>query len=246
MRFCAPVLAALICAGGFAAEDAVPVLPGVNPAGDAGEALVNDASYAIGRDIGNKVGGVVSEYDLNRERFMAGLESALSGATAEMSDEQMEAVLRAFQEVQMEKAQKQAEAEAAEAPQRLEKNAEWLAENAKKEGVTQLPSGLQYKVITSGDAAGVSPAPGDRVECHYVGTKLDGTVFDSSVARGTPAVFSVGQLIAGWNEALTLMKPGDKWKLFIPSELAYGKQGPPSIGSDQILVFELELINVLK
>ncbi len=246
MRFCAPVLAALICAGGYAAEDTAPVLPGVNPAGDAGETLLNDASYSIGRDIGNKVGGVVTEYDLNRERFMAGLESALAGTKPELSDEQMEAALSAFQQVQMDKAQKKAEAEAAEAPQRLAKNAEWLAANAKKDGVIELPSGLQYKVLKSGDAAGVSPGPGDRVECHYVGTKLDGTVFDSSVARGTPATFSVGQLIPGWNEALTLMKPGDKWKLFIPSDLAYGKQGPPAIGSDQILIFELELLHVMK
>ncbi len=247
MRFCVPALLCLSCFA-VGAEETAPAAdaaPATDEAPPAENALMLDASYAIGRDIGDKVGGVVTEYDLNRERFLAGLESSLAGAEPEMSPERMQEVLMAFQQFQMQKQQQKAAAEAAAAPQLLAKNAEWLAENAKTDGVIQLPSGLQYQVLASGPADGTSPTDGTRVECHYTGTKLDGTVFDSSVQRGQPAQFAVGQLIAGWNEALPMMKPGDKWKLFIPSNLAYGENAPPTIGANQILIFELELLRVL-
>lgn len=243
MRFCVPALVCLSCF--VAAEDVAPVVDVPPASANAEDALLLDASYAIGRDIGGKIGGVVNEYDLNRDRFMAGLESALADAESEMPAARMQEVLMAFQQMQMQKQQEKAAKEAAEAPQRLAKNAEWLAENAKKEGVVALPSGLQYKVLASGPADGTSPKEGQRVECHYIGTKLDGTVFDSSVQRGQPAQFTVGQLIPGWNQALQLMKPGDKWMLFIPSNLAYGENAPPTIGANQILIFELELLRIL-
>jgi FKBP-type peptidyl-prolyl cis-trans isomerase FklB len=248
MRLCAALFA--VSAAFLAAEETTPAptpapAEAVAPATD-DASLMKDASYAIGRDIGSRVTGVVKQYDLDPDRFMSGLKSVLENTESEMSPERMQEVLMAFQQMQQTKAMEAQQREAAEAPMRLEKNKAWLAENATKPGIVVLPSGLQYEILKSGDAAGASPAMGVQVECHYTGTKLDGTVFDSSVERGQPAQFGVGQLIAGWNEALQLMKPGDKWKLYIPSELAYGEQAPPDIGANQILIFELELRKVLK
>ena len=125
----------------------------------------------------------------------------------------------------------------------IEEGKTFLAENSKKEGVTTLPSGLQYEVITEG--SGDKPKATDSVKCHYHGTLLDGTVFDSSVQRGQPAVFGVNQVIKGWVEALQLMSVGSKWKLFIPSNLAYGEQGAgSSIEPNSTLIFEVELLGI--
>jgi FKBP-type peptidyl-prolyl cis-trans isomerase FklB len=122
----------------------------------------------------------------------------------------------------------------------------FLAENAKRDEVTVTASGLQYEVINTGDAAGKKPAVNSTVKTHYHGTLINGQVFDSSVERGQPIEFAVNGVIAGWTEALQLMVPGDKWKLYIPHNLAYGAQGAGSaIGPYQALVFEVELIDVL-
>jgi FKBP-type peptidyl-prolyl cis-trans isomerase FklB len=119
----------------------------------------------------------------------------------------------------------------------------FLAENAKKEGVVSLPSGLQYKVVTMGD--GVKPKASDKVTTHYHGTLIDGTVFDSSVDRGQPATFPVGGVIKGWVEALQLMPVGSKWILYVPQDLAYGERGAgPSIGPYSTLIFEVELLSI--
>ena len=119
----------------------------------------------------------------------------------------------------------------------------YLAENARKEGVVTTESGLQYEVLTKG--SGVSPTAEDSVTVHYTGTLIDGTVFDSSVDRGEPATFGVTQVIAGWTEALQLMSVGDKLRLVIPSDLAYGLRGAgPSIGPNSTLIFEVELLNI--
>ena len=119
----------------------------------------------------------------------------------------------------------------------------YLAENAKKEGVVTTESGLQYEVLTKG--SGASPTADDSVTVHYTGTLIDGTVFDSSVERGEPATFGVTQVIAGWTEALQLMSVGDKLRLVIPSDLAYGLRGAgPSIGPNSTLIFEVELLNI--
>jgi FKBP-type peptidyl-prolyl cis-trans isomerase FklB len=120
----------------------------------------------------------------------------------------------------------------------------YLAENKTKAGVVTLPSGLQYSIMKEG--TGEKPASTDKVKVHYHGTLIDGSVFDSSVERGQPAEFGVTQVIQGWVEALQLMPVGSKWKLFIPSNLAYGPQGPPSIGPNQVLIFEVELIDIIK
>ena len=123
------------------------------------------------------------------------------------------------------------------------KQTDFLTANAKKEGVKVLPSGLQYKVIKSG--SGKTPKATDSVKVHYHGTLIDGTVFDSSVDRGEPITFPVNGVIKGWTEALQLMKEGDKWQLFIPSDLAYGERGaPPKIAPNSTLVFEVELLAV--
>ena len=120
----------------------------------------------------------------------------------------------------------------------------YLAANKSKAGVVALPSGLQYQVMKAG--TGPKPTSADTVKVHYHGTLTDGTVFDSSVQRGEPAQFGVTQVIQGWVEALQLMPVGSKWKLFIPSNLAYGPQAPPSIGPNQVLVFEVELLEIVK
>ena len=126
----------------------------------------------------------------------------------------------------------------------IEKGKAFLAENAKKEGIVTLPSGLQYEVITEGN--GKKPSATDRVKCHYEGTLIDGTLFDSSIKRGQPAVFGVNQVIRGWVEALQLMSEGSKWRLFIPSELGYGaQQAGEMIPPHSTLIFEVELIEVL-
>jgi FKBP-type peptidyl-prolyl cis-trans isomerase FklB len=127
----------------------------------------------------------------------------------------------------------------------IEKGKAFLAENAKREGVVTLPSGLQYEVITEG--TGIKPSANDQVKCHYEGTLIDGTLFDSSVKRGQPAVFGVSQVIKGWVEALQLMPEGSKWKLYIPSELGYGsQQAGEMIPPYSTLIFEVELIKVIK
>jgi len=135
----------------------------------------------------------------------------------------------------------------AQSAKKFEKNKSegetFLAENAKKEGVVVLPSGLQYKVIT--DGTGAKPAATDKVTVHYHGTLIDGTVFDSSVDRGTPASFPVNGVIKGWVEALQLMPTGSKWQLYIPSDLAYGERGAGGdIGPFATLIFDVELISI--
>ena len=120
---------------------------------------------------------------------------------------------------------------------------DFLARNAEREGVATTDSGLQYEVLVAG--SGASPAPTDLVTVHYTGTLIDGTVFDSSVQRGQPAEFPANRLIAGWVEALQLMQVGDKWKLFIPPELAYGNRGAgPLIAPGATLIFEIELLGI--
>jgi FKBP-type peptidyl-prolyl cis-trans isomerase len=126
----------------------------------------------------------------------------------------------------------------------LAKGQEFLAENKSKEGIQTTDSGLQYKVLEEG--AGASPGPTDRVTVDYEGRLLSGDVFDSSIARGEPATFGVNQVIAGWTEALQMMKPGSRWELYIPSDLAYGERGGPGggIGSNETLIFEVKLISI--
>ena len=123
-----------------------------------------------------------------------------------------------------------------------DKGLAFLAENGKRANVVTTPSGLQYEVLSSG--TGATPGATDVVQTHYHGTFIDGRVFDSSVRRGQPAEFPVNGVISGWTEALQLMQVGDKWKLYVPSNLAYGSRGVGDIGPDETLIFEVELLNV--
>ncbi|MFB6341336.1 FKBP-type peptidyl-prolyl cis-trans isomerase [Saccharicrinis sp. FJH62] len=190
-------------------------------------------SYALGLSVaGSLLGSGVKEMDF--EKFNKGLRDAMEGKMPEISSEEARQVLNDFFESVQNKASE------------INKKAgdDFLNENAKREEVTVLPSGLQYEVLTDGE--GNKPSATDSVKCHYHGTLIDGTVFDSSVQRGAPATFGVNQVIKGWVEALQLMTEGSKWKLFIPSELAYGNQGAGQmIGPDTTLVFEVELLEIV-
>ena len=149
--------------------------------------------------------------------------------------QEFDAIARNFFQAQQAK-----QGEAAE-----QKGKEYLEKNATAEGVKVTETGLQYKVLTAG--TGATPSAESRVSVHYEGRLIDGTVFDSSIERGEPAQFPVGGVIAGWTEALKMMKEGDKWQLYIPSELAYGTRGAgPQIGPNETLIFDVELLEVLK
>jgi FKBP-type peptidyl-prolyl cis-trans isomerase FklB len=157
-----------------------------------------------------------------------------------MTEEEYKATMTALQKEMMEK---QADAARKLAEKNKKEGEAFLAENGKKEGVVTLPSGLQYKVIQSGK--GKTPKSTDTVETNYRGTLIDGTEFDSSYKRGQTATFPVNGVIAGWTEALQKMKEGDKWQLFVPSNLAYGERGAGrEIGPNATLLFEVELIAV--
>ncbi|MDA9901768.1 FKBP-type peptidyl-prolyl cis-trans isomerase [Gammaproteobacteria bacterium] len=194
--------------------------------------------YSIGVNIGQTLlaQGIVEGLDL--DAFMSGMVDSIN-SEAKLTDEEMFAAIQIFQE--------RMAAEAEEAlTGNLASSAEFLAVNAAQEGVISLSSGLQYLVLSSGPTDGESPTTSDSVLAHYHGTLIDGTVFDSSVDRGEPVEFGVTQVISGWTEALQLMKIGDKWRLFLPPELAYGEQSPtPTIPPNSALIFEVELLEVL-
>jgi FKBP-type peptidyl-prolyl cis-trans isomerase FklB len=195
------------------------------------------ASYAIGVNIGEnfKRQGL----ELDPKTVATGIAEGFAGKPA-LTEAEIREALTKF-ETDM-RAQAEAKAKAI-GPKNLKEGQDFLAANAKKDGVKALPSGLQYSVIKSG--AGKSPKATDAVKVHYHGTLIDGTVFDSSVQRGEPISFGVTQVIKGWTEALQLMKEGDKWKLFIPSDLAYGERGAGgTIGPNAVLIFEVELLAV--
>ena len=194
-------------------------------------------SYIFGQNIGGQFKAEGVEVDV--DAFSEGVSDALSDAEPRLKQEDVLAVLEEFQQEQI----SQREAENAEAAEKNKAEGEaFLAENAKKEGVVTTESGLQYQIVEEG--TGPTPASSDTVEVHYTGTLLDGTEFDSSYRRGVPATFGVDQVIPGWTEALQLMKEGAKWKLFIPSSLAYGPGGTGGpIGPNQTLIFDVELLD---
>ena len=190
-------------------------------------------SYAIGLGIGQNLLSMGAQ-GINVEDFAQAIADVLNRKeTAISHNEAREIVNNYFTEL-----------EAKMNAENIEKGKAFLAENAKKEGVITLPSGLQYQVITEGN--GKKPSATDKVKCHYEGTLIDGTLFDSSIKRGQPAVFGVNQVIRGWVEALQLMNEGSKWRLFIPSELGYGaQQAGEMIPPHSTLIFDVELIEVL-
>ncbi len=239
-----PLVAALLCVASLTrlvGADAPAPAPATTPAPAADAAATagwtNDqkASYLIGLNMGKRLKPFAG--DLDAKLIVKAIEDALAGKPSAVSAAEEPAVMQAFQDGMQAKEAKRAESRVAD-------NKKWLDENAKKDGITTTASGLQYQVLTKG--AGKQAAMGKTVTVHYVGTMLDGTTFDSSVARGEPADFPLnpGGLIQGWLEALPMMKEGDKWKLFIPSDLAYGPQGNQGIAPNSLLIFEVELIKV--
>ena len=195
-------------------------------------------SYGIGANIGSRFG---DDLPLDVDAFSAGVRDALEGNELKMSEEDIMATLQSYQQKQLAARQEEAEAEG---QKNLEEAKAFFAENAEKEGVQTTESGLQYIVVEAGD--GDKPSADDTVEVHYKGTLLDGTEFDSSYKRGETVSFPVSGVIPGWTEALQLMSEGAKWKLFIPSDLAYGAGGAGQmIGPNAALVFEVELIDVV-
>ena len=191
-------------------------------------------SYALGLSIGNNFQSSGIK-DVQIDDFVQGLKDVLTNSTPAISyDEAKEVINDYFVTLQSEKLENNKKA-----------GEEFLNINKNKAGVTTLPSGLQYEVLQKG--SGAKPTVSDQVKVHYTGSLINGTVFDSSVQRGEPAVFGVTQVIPGWVEALQLMEVGSKWKLVIPSELAYGERGAgETIEPNSTLVFDVELLDIVK
>ena len=195
---------------------------------------MDKVSYALGLSIGNNFqnSGIKQ---LQVEDFMKGLEDVLGEKQPAISYEEAKQVINDyFMKLQQERLEINKQA-----------GAEFLEINRHKAGVVELPSGLQYEILKQG--TGAKPSASDKVKCHYHGTLINGTVFDSSVQRGEPATFGVSQVIPGWVEALQLMPVGSKWRLFIPSNLAYGEHGAGDvIEPNSTLIFDVELLDIVK
>lgn len=192
-------------------------------------------SYALGLSMGNnfRASGV---QELNIQDFADGVSAVYTGLAPKMSYDEAKAEIQAYFTALEAKQREIAE----------QAGKQFLEENGKRVEVKTTASGLQYEVLEQG--VGAKPSASDQVKVHYTGRLLDGTVFDSSVERGTPATFGVTQVIPGWVEALQLMNAGSKWRLFIPSNLAYGPNGVPGspIGPNSTLIFDVELLEVIK
>jgi FKBP-type peptidyl-prolyl cis-trans isomerase FklB len=202
------------------------------------ETQTQKASYSIGIDIGKNFKHSNIEIDL--EALAQGVKDAISDSTPKLTEQQMEEAMRQLQQDVL--AKRNESAKKAGEKNKLEGEA-FLAENAKKEGVITLPSGLQYKILKQGD--GKKPQLTDEVTINYRGTLIDGTEFDSSYKRGEPTTYAVNGFIAGWIEALQLMPVGSKWQLYIPSNLAYGERSSGGdIGPNATLIFEIELLAI--
>jgi FKBP-type peptidyl-prolyl cis-trans isomerase FkpA/FKBP-type peptidyl-prolyl cis-trans isomerase FklB len=192
-------------------------------------------SYTIGQQIGQNLKS--QNLDVDPKVIAAAIQDVLSGAKPRLSQEDQQKAMMAARESIQKKQQE-------EGKENLEKGAKFLEENKKKSGVKVTASGLQIEMLKPG--SGASPKATSQVKVHYRGTLIDGTEFDSSYKRGQPAQFPLNGVIKGWTEALQMMKPGGKARLVIPSDLAYGPMGRPGIPPNSTLVFEVELIEVLK
>ena len=214
-------------------EQPAAELPAGTPEQD--KAYREQVSYTLGMNFGKNLRQ--NDIVIDMAGLMAGIADALKGGEPKYTEEQLAPAMQRFQQEMRQKATARMQATAA-------KGTAFLAENKAKPGVQVTPSGLQYRVIQKGE--GAVPKAQDVVRCHYRGTFLDGTEFDSSYRGGEPAEFAVTEVIPGWTEALQLMHVGDKWQLFIPSDLAYGERGRDGIGPHETLLFELELLDVVK
>jgi FKBP-type peptidyl-prolyl cis-trans isomerase FklB len=222
-----------------------PGQPGqaANPAGGPARP-VDEATYRqqVGYMLGQNIGRDLraNQIDCDLESFMAGVTDALRNAPPKWTEAQLQACRERFEQ---EMNQKMTNRMQQTADENAKQEQAFLAENGRREGVQVTPSGLQFKVLRQG--TGASPRPADTVRCHYRGTLLDGTEFDSSYG-GEPTEFPVNRVIPGWTEALQKMRVGDKWQLFVPAKLAYGLQPPgPPIEPNSTLIFEVELLGIV-
>ena len=203
------------------------------------------ASYALGMNIGT--GMRRQEVPVDPSIVARGLKDAMTGAKMLLTDQEAQAALTQLktevtQKMQAQQQEQQAKAHEAGTAAR-KAGEEFLAANKSKEGIVTLPSGLQYKILTTG--TGPKPTPSDTVTCNYRGTLISGKEFDSSYKRGEPTSFPVGGVIKGWTEALQMMPVGSKWQLFIPADMAYGDRGAGTdIGPGETLIFEVELLSI--
>lgn len=203
---------------------------------------LNNDTDKLSYTIGNELGASFKKHNqaLNPAAVEQGVADGMNGAPSKLSDQQKQQVMSDYQQRMLAQAQQQ---NAKAATSDATAGQAFLAANAKKPGVKVTQSGLQYQIITQG--AGAKPSAQDVVTVDYEGKLIDGTVFDSSYKRGTPAEFPVNQVIAGWTEALQMMPVGSTWMLYIPGNLAYGAQGmpPAGIGPNAVLVFKVHLIS---
>jgi FKBP-type peptidyl-prolyl cis-trans isomerase len=197
----------------------------------------NRIAYSLGANIGQNLVAQELIEGIDVQTFVVGMLDAFAD-DLKLPSAEMTAAIQTYME-------RQANAAQAELSDNLAASEEFLAQNSLNDGIVTLESGLQYLVLESAPGDGVSPTSSDSVLAHYHGTLVDGSVFDSSVNRGEPATFGVSQVIAGWTEALQLMKVGDKWRLFIPPNMAYGEASPtPAIPPNAALIFEVELLEI--
>ncbi len=196
---------------------------------------LNDSfSYAAGLNIARsmQMQGVTT---INGNLVQKAIDDVLHNKTLLLTDEQASMTLQEQLQAYSEKQSRVA----------IEAGRTYCEENKKKSGVTTLPDGLQYEVLTPGDPTGIKPKAEDNVKVHYVGTTIDGKEFDSSIKRGEPATFPLNRVITGWTEILQLMTKGAKWRVVIPSELAYGERGSGAVPPNATLIFEIELLDIL-
>ncbi len=230
MRFVMAIAGIALVAGGPVAAESTTKL----------ESEKDKVSYMLGMDLGNSLRQFSDDVDM--DIVIQAMRAVLSGSDLAMSSEEARTVKQEFFKKMKEKKEHEKTAQSAKNRAEGEK---FLAENKNREGVMVTDSGLQYEVLTAG--TGAKPAETERVKVHYRGTLIDGTEFDSSYKRGQPATFNLNGVIKGWTEALQLMPAGSKYKLYIPSELAYGSRGTQGpIGPDSTLIFEVELIEIVK
>jgi len=200
------------------------------------------AAYGIGRQIGRDLSrGGFDTQTLDLQSLLLGIQDSIDSKESRVSQEQFQAAIIQVQQVAQQKMQQKM---SAVAEKNRQDGPKFIAKYKALDGVKSTASGLLYKVLKEG--TGPSPSETDVVKTHYRGRLVDGTEFDSSYKRNEPAAFPVNQVIAGWTEALKMMKVGDKWQLVLPAELAYGTQGsPPEIGPDAVLIFDIELLEIL-
>lgn len=224
--------ACLMLAVGCSAESDVPL-----------ESDEQRLGYAMGTIFGDRIQKNVKDFD--REAFMAGIRDSLEEGEPRLSGKEVEQIVRDYQQRMMDGASGDKSPDSdngGNAEDNLAASRAFLEKNRQRDSVTTTDSGLQYEVIEQGN--GESPAADDRVTVHYTGELIDGTVFDSSRERGEPTTFGLQQVIPGWTEGLQLMNEGDRYRLYVPPQMAYGENGPPSIGPNQALIFDVELIEV--